>query len=144
MDRVIVAEKLESLRRCIQRIQEKTPSEIGSLITDPDLQDILVLNLTRAVQLCVDIGSHIIGTSGEAAPVTMGDVFTTLNKLGVITTTTCESMKKAVGFRNIAVHNYEAINWEIVFAICNKSTADFCEFVKEIEGRGLVQGGETQ
>ena len=140
MDRVIIAEKLESLRRCIQRIQEKTPPEIGSLITEPDLQDIVVLNLTRAVQLCVDIGSHIISTSGEAAPVTMGDVFIILNKLGVITTTTCESMKKAVGFRNIAVHNYESINWEIVFAICNKSTADFCAFVKEIEGKGPVPG----
>ena len=144
MDRVIVAEKVESLRRCIQRIQEKTPPEIESLITEPDLQDILVLNLTRAVQLCVDIGSHIIGTSGEAAPVTMGDVFITLNKLGVITVATCDSMKKAVGFRNIAVHNYEVINWEIVFAICNESTADFCEFVKEIEGKGLIRGqGDT-
>ena len=139
MDRVIVAEKLESLRRCTQRIQEKTPAEIESLVSEPDLQDILVLNLTRAVQLCVDIGSRIIGTSGEAAPVTMGDVFITLNRLGVITTATCELMKKAVGFRKIAVHNYESINWEIVFAICNKSTADFCEFAKEIEDRGLVR-----
>ena len=39
---------------------------------------------------------------------------------------------------------YEAINWEIVFAICNKSTADFCEFVKETEGRGVVRGKATQ
>ena len=135
MDRVIVAEKLESLRRCIQRIQEKTPPDIESLTTEPDLQDILILNLTRAVQLCVDVGSHIISASGETAPATMGDVFNTLDKLGVITPAVCESMKKAVGFRNIAIHNYEAINWEIVFAICKKSPADFCEFVKEIEGR---------
>ncbi len=132
MDPVIVTEKLESLRRCIQRIQEKTPPEIGSLITQPDLQDILVLNLTRAVQLCVDIGSHIIGASGQDAPATMGDIFTTLNKLGMITPTTCESMRKAVGFRNIAVHNYGSINWEIVFAICNKSTTDFCQFAREV------------
>ena len=132
MDRVIVAEKLESLRRCVQRIQEKIPPDSESLTTEPNLQDILVLNLTRAVQLCVDIGSHIISASGEAAPATMDDVFITLNKLGVITPAACESMKKAVGFRNIAVHNYEAINWEIVFAICKKSTADFCEFAKEI------------
>lgn len=135
MDRVIVAEKLESLRRCIQRIQEKTPPDSESLTTEPDLQDILILNLTRAVQLCVDVGSHIISASGETAPATMGDVFNTLDKLGVITSAVCESMKKAVGFRNIAIHNYEAINWEIVFAICKKSPADFCEFVKEIEGR---------
>lgn len=135
MDRVIVAEKLESLRRCIQRVQEKTPPVIERLATEPDLQDILVLNLTRAVQLCVDIGSHIISTSGESAPATMGDVFNTLDKLGVITPTVCETMKKAVGFRNIAIHNYEAINWEIVFAICKNSPADFREFVKEIESR---------
>ena len=144
MDRVIVAEKLESLRKCIQRIKDKTPLEIGPLLTEPDLQDIVVLNLTRAVQFCVDIGSHVISTSGETAPVSMGDVFVTLNKLGVITTTTCESMKKAVGFRNIAVHNYEPINWEIVFSICNKSTVDFREFVKEIESRGVVRGRSTR
>ncbi len=99
MDPLISAEKLESLRRCLQRIQEKTPPEIESLRQNPDVQDILVLNLTRAVQLCVDIGSHIVSASDEAAPGTMSDVFTTLNKLGAIIPVTCESMKKAVGFR---------------------------------------------
>lgn len=134
MDPLIITEKLESLRRCVQRIHDKTPLEIESLTQDVDLQDILVVNLTRAVQLCVDIGSHIISSSDETGPATMGDVFTILNKLGAITPATCESMKKAVGFRNIAVHNYESINWEIVFAICNKSPDDFRQFVKEIEG----------
>ena len=138
MDRVIVAEKLEALRRCIQRILDKTPPEIESLTKDPDIQDILVLNLTRAVQLCVDIGSHIVSASGEAAPATMDDVFTTFDTLGVITSATSESMKKAVGFRGIAVHNYESINWEVVFAVCRKSSADFNHFAKEIEGYSRV------
>ena len=30
--------------------------------------DILALNLTRAMQICVDIGSHIISSSDETAP----------------------------------------------------------------------------
>ena len=132
MDQVILAQKLESLRRCIQRVGEKTPSSVEQLIADPDVQDILVLNLTRAVQLCVDIGSHVISESDELAPATMGDVFSTLQTLGAITPTTCESMQKAVGFRNVAVHNYDVINWEIVFAICQKSLADFRRFAKEI------------
>ena len=54
MDRLIVSEKLESLRRCLNRIQQKTPLEKETLSQDPDVQDILVVNLTRAVQLCVD------------------------------------------------------------------------------------------
>ena len=57
MDQVILDQKLESLRRCIKRVEEKTPSHVSQLIKDEDIQDILVLNLTRAVQLCVDIGS---------------------------------------------------------------------------------------
>ncbi len=132
MDQVIFTQKLESLRRCIRRVEEKTPSDVDQLTQDPDIQDILVLNLTRAVQLCVDIGSHVISETEESAPTTMGDVFSTLEKLEVITPTVCESMKKAVGFRNVAVHNYDVINWEIVFAICQNFLVDFRQFAKEI------------
>jgi uncharacterized protein YutE (UPF0331/DUF86 family) len=132
MDQVIFSQKLESLRRCIQRVEEKTPSNVNQLIQDPDIQDILVLNLTRAVQLCVDIGSHVISESDESAPTTMGDVFSTLQTLGAIMPATCLSLQKAVGFRNVAVHNYDVINWEIVFAICQKFLDDFRRFAKEI------------
>ena len=132
MDQQIVAQKIESLRRCINRVAEKTPTDVDQLIKDPDIQDILVLNLTRAVQLCVDVGSHIISESEESAPTTMGEVFAALLTLGAITPKTSEAMRKAVGFRNVAVHNYDAINWEIVFAICQKSLPDFRRFVEEV------------
>ena len=62
----------------------------------------------------------------------MGEVFSTLQTLGTITSMTCESLQKAVGFRNVAVHNYDVINWQIVFAICQKSLMDFRRFAKEI------------
>ena len=136
MDQVILELKLESLRRCIRRMNEKTPPDVNQLVQDPDIQDILVLNLTRAVQLCVDIGSHVISETDEPAPSTMGDVFSTLEKLGIIASATCQALKKAVGFRNVAVHNYDAINWEIVFAICKKSLVDFREFAREITEYG--------
>lgn len=132
MDQVILDHKLESLRRCIKRVEEKTPPHVSQLIEDQDIQDILVLNLTRAVQLCADIGSHVISESEEPAPTTMGDVFSTLENLGAITSITCKSMRKAVGFRNIAVHNYDVINWEIVYAICNNLIVDFRRFASEI------------
>jgi len=131
MDQLILAEKLESLRRCISRIDEKRPSRIELLIDNQDIQDILVLNLTRAVQLCVDIGSHIISESDETTPKTMGDVFETLQNLNIISEKTCGQMKKAVGFRNVAIHNYATINWEIVYTIAEKSLDDFRAFAKE-------------
>ena len=132
MDQVILAEKIESLRRYIQRIEDKKPDNINLLIQDLDLQDILVINLTRAVQLCVDIGSHIISTANKPSPQTMGEVLTTVYELTTISLDTREQLKKAIGFRNIAVHNYEAINWEIVYAICHNSLQNFRRFAQEI------------
>jgi len=143
MDQLILAEKLESLRHCISRIYEKKPPQVELLINNPDIQDILVLNLTRAVQLCVDIGSHLISASDETAPKTMGDVFATLQKLNIISAKTCQQMKKAVGFRNIAIHNYAAINWKIVYAICEKSLGDFRSFAKEVDHQTSLQTAAT-
>lgn len=60
MDATVVAQKLESLRRCLVRIETKCPTDPAQLEADFDLQDIVSLNLSRAVQLCVDIGAHLI------------------------------------------------------------------------------------
>jgi hypothetical protein len=51
--------KIESLRRCIKRILDKTQADLSQLVEDQDIQDILLLNLTRAAQICVDLGSHV-------------------------------------------------------------------------------------
>ena len=53
----VVRRKLESLRRCIVRIEEKRPVSVEILKTDYDIQDIISLNLERAIQISVDIGS---------------------------------------------------------------------------------------
>lgn len=132
MDRRLVEEKIDSLRKCIDRIETKRPKSANELEEDIDLQDILSVNLQRAVQLCVDIGTHIIAQNKLEAPSTMADTFEKLFQLDVISESTSSDMKKAVGFRNIAVHNYQKINWEIVFNICHKKLDDFKKYAKEI------------
>ena len=85
MDLEVVEQKLESLRRCLQRIESKCPADAQTLAADFDLQDIVSLNL-----------------------------------------------KKAVGFRNIAVHKYDAINWHIDHSILKNHLADFLAFAKVV------------
>lgn len=132
MDREVVEQKLESLRRCLQRIETKSPADADTLATDLDLQDIVSLNLSRAVQLCVDIGAHLISGMEVPPPDTMGQTFDILAQSGLINTSLAHSLKKAVGFRNIAVHSYEAINWHIVHSIVNNHLADFSAFAKTV------------
>ena len=135
MDREVIAQKLESLRRCLQRVVDKCPPDAATLSRDPDLQDIVAINLTRAVQLCVDIGAHLIAGMQVPPPDTMGQTFDALAAGGAIPEKLAGQLKKAVGFRNIAVHNYEEIDWAIVHAIARNQIGDFTEFARVISSR---------
>lgn len=132
MDRILIGQKLEALRYCLARSAEKCPADADTLAQDADLQDILVLNLTRSVQLCVDIASHLIAASTETAPSTMGEAFTTLAHMGVIDETIATNLRRAVGFHNIAVHNYQKVDWVTVHAICSTRLGDFRDFASRI------------
>ncbi len=58
----------------------------------------------------------------------MAQSFENLAKTGVIPSELAERLKKAVCFRNIAVHNYQVIDWRIVHLICTQRLSDFKEF----------------
>lgn len=133
MDRQIIEQKLESLRRCLVRIRKKTPATAAELERNPDAQDVLTLNLTRAVQLCVDIGAHRVAASEHPAPNTMEQTFDVLADMALIGPALVLRMKKkAVGFRNIAIHNYEAIDWQITHLIATRLLDDFTAFAAAI------------
>lgn len=117
MDRQVIEQKLESLRRCLLRVKEKCPVDAESLVRDIDAQDIITLNLTRAVQLSVDLAAHLIASRDIPVPNTMAQAFEALASIGLISPALASRMKKAVGFRNIAIHNYEAIDWHMVHSI---------------------------
>lgn len=132
MDRDVVLNKLESLRRCIKRVEDKTPSSADLLIKDYDLQDIITVNLERAIQMCVDIGLHIISDLEIPIPETMSQTFEVLNRAGYLDDTIAERLSKSVGFRNIAVHAYQEIDWDIVYCIITEHLDDFRDFAQQI------------
>jgi uncharacterized protein YutE (UPF0331/DUF86 family) len=132
MDKDVLMNKLESLRRCVQRVQDKAPVSSDLLKGDYDLQDIIVLNLERAVQTCVDIGLHMISDLEIPVPDTMSETFKTLNKAGYLDDLVTERMTKAVGFRNTAVHAYQEMDWEIVYRIITEHLDDFRDFSRQM------------
>ena len=47
-------------------------------------------------------------------------------------------LAKAVGFRNIAVHAYHSISWEIVFSLITERLVDFSDFARHITDNTLA------
>ena len=76
MDREVVEQKLESLRRCLQRVETKCPAEADTLAADFDLQDIVSLMslfsastplLAEFGRLTAELSARHLGRPGRPA-----------------------------------------------------------------------------
>jgi uncharacterized protein YutE (UPF0331/DUF86 family) len=129
----VILEKIESLRRCLLRIEEK--AKLGKIyfLDNLDAQDVVVLNLERSVQLCVDMAAHIVARDEfSVAPNSMSESFQRLQGFGIVSEQQATRMIKAVGFRNLAVHEYAELDPEIVFKVATEHLDDFRSFVAAI------------
>ena len=124
--------KFDSIARCIERLESKLPFSLESLQRDFDLQDIVSTNVYRIIQLSVDVCTMIIARSPAAIPGDMAECFSVVAGLGGISQETSLRMKKSVGLRNIMVHEYEKIDWEIVHDVVHDHLSDFKVFIREI------------
>ena len=125
LDAVIFRENVESIRRCVARVEVRAPPDVAGLTANPDPPGIVAFNLIPATKPRVDFGSHTTGDSAVATPRTFDGTGVAFGRLGAIGTEACEAMTSAVGFRNVAVHNYAAINWEFLRAIRTGSSGLF-------------------
>lgn len=134
MDELVLEKKIDSILRYLERIEGRIPEHKQQFLDDLDAQDVIVLNLTRIIQLCVDIAMHMIANTNIEAPQTMSESFDKLERLKIVDENIADKMKKSVGFRNIAVHNYNELDLDLTFDIASKHIGDFRKFVKQIVG----------
>ena len=131
IDDVLLA-KLASIDRCLQRIKKVTDNKPES-VENIDTQDIVVLNLQRAVQASIDIAAWYISKNHLGLPDTLKAHFTMLREVGVISNELCERLEAMVGFRNIAVHQYQQLNLDILKTIISSRLSDLDVFVAAIK-----------
>ncbi|MGH3256882.1 MAG: type VII toxin-antitoxin system HepT family RNase toxin [Streptosporangiaceae bacterium] len=84
-----------------------------------------------AIEACVDVAQHICATAGWGPPADNGDAVRLLGEHGVLATKLAVSMRKAVGFRNVLVHDYIEVDDSIVINRL-KGLGDLEEFVREV------------
>lgn len=127
----VMLNKVDIIERCIKRIDDVYDNSSENL-KDFTKQDSIILNIQRICEASIDLAMHIIAEKRLGIPQSSRDAFDLLQQEGVIGNRIAEKMKMMVGFRNIAVHNYQAINLEIIKNIVNHDMNDIKEFVKLI------------
>lgn len=100
-------------------------------LTFPDdftRQDAAILNVQRACQAALDLGFYLIRQYKLGVPQSARDVFSILAQNHWIPLTLAESLKKMIGFRNIAVHDYQTLQLPIVINILEHHIEDFLDY----------------
>lgn len=127
----VIINKIEIIKRCVKRIEEEyanTPSNLENYTK----QDSIILNLQRMCETTLDLGFHYIKIKKLEIPQTSKQIFEVLEKNGVIDKKTSVNMQGMVGFRNIAVHDYQSLNIEILQKIIEKHLGDSLIIAKKI------------
>jgi len=131
VDRDVALAKINSIQRCLRRIKEITHLDPES-IDHIDVQEIVILNLQRAIQGAIDLAAHIVADEGLGVPQELRENFNLLAKKGILSNEIVKQLRKMVGFRNIVMHEYETIDIEVLKSILRNNLKDIEEFYASI------------
>ncbi len=132
VNKSVILRKVSSIRHNLSRLKDKENVSLESLKNDLDMQDIVLHNLQLAIQGCIDIGSHVISDEGWGVAGSLNEIFYILQNKGVIKAEMADKIISMVGFRNILVHEYETINFDIVCNILHHHLKDINEYLLAI------------
>lgn len=131
MDDVLL-NKYSIIQRCLARIQEEYVGHEHELTTNYTRQDSIILNIQRASQAALDMANRFIRLKQLGAPQESRESFSLLSDHGYVAIELANSMMKMVGFRNIAVHEYQKLNPDILKAVIEKHVHEIEQFAVQV------------
>jgi len=127
----IVLNKTQVIKRCINRINEEYRNNPENLQYYTK-QDSIILNLLRACEASIDLAMHFVAEKNLGLPQSSHQAFELLQQNNIIEQDLADRLKAMVGFRNIAVHDYQSINLGILQKIIENHLQDFEHFTNRL------------
>jgi uncharacterized protein YutE (UPF0331/DUF86 family) len=126
------AQKITSLQRCVARAREAYAAAGPAIRTNYNLQDAAILNVIRACDVALDLANMAIRKRHFGIPNESRDSFAILVREGIITPDLGDRLKRMVGFRNLAVHQYRELNLDILDAVIHNNLDDLLAFAQAV------------
>ena len=119
----ILLNKAAIIERCIRRIGEEAAA--APAFDSFTHVDALTLNIERACQAAIDMAMHVVAERHLGVPQSMSDGFMLLERAGVIDAALSASLQGMVGFRNVAVHQYEQMDMNVLRWVVDSGHRDW-------------------
>lgn len=128
----VLINKAATVERCVARAREEFDRDPTTFAIDFTRQDAATLNVQRACEAVLDMGQHLVRREGLGVPQSARDVFELLARGGWIEPKLAEALKRMVAFRNIAVHDYQALLLPILVNVITGHLDEFLDFTQVV------------
>jgi len=124
----VILNKAAIIERCVKRVRHLYADDDANLFEDITRQDAIVLNLQRSCEAAIDLAMHLVRRRRLGLPQETREAFSTLAEAGILEPPLAATLARMVGFRNLAVHEYQALQMPIVRAVIREQLPDLLEF----------------
>lgn len=124
----VLLNKAAAIERAVGRARQEYADDDANLLQNQTRQDAIILNLQRACESSIDAAMHLVRVHRLGIPQETREAFDLLERSGHLDPSLATKLRKMVGFRNIAVHDYQKLNLDVVRSILVERLDDFLEF----------------
>lgn len=126
----VLVNKSAIIERCVQRVRDEYGDDERNLYDNITRQDAIILNIQRACQAAIDLAMHIVRFHGLGPPQESREAFALLIEADLMADDLGNRLMRMVGFRNVAIHEYQKLNLDIVKSIIDEHLSDFTRFAE--------------
>ena len=129
VDVEVIKQRLNQLSTSINKIERFKEMSLEEFLKDDIIQDVVEYNLFIAINMMIDIATHIVVDNNMGSPETLGEAFNILNKEKYLNDEETKVYRNMVGLRNILSHEYINIDKKIIYSILKNNLIDIKKFV---------------
>lgn len=119
---------LERLDAEIDDLRRLAALDPDAVLADRDRLKSVKYGFVVAIEVCIDVGNHVIASEGYRAPRDYGDVFAVLAERGHLDPSEASTYAAMAGFRDLLVHGYAVVDDARVIEILHTRIDDLSRF----------------
>ncbi len=125
----VVLNKAAVIERALRRMRQEY--EFNPTLDNFTHVDAMILNIERACQAAIDLAQHLVAQNHLGIPQSSAELFVLLRKANLLSAETSRAMIAMTGFRNVAIHEYQELEIDILRAIAEKEYKTLISFCRE-------------
>lgn len=131
----VIKQRLNQLSTSLNKTERFKEISLEEFLRDDIIQDVVEYNLFIAINMMIDIATHIVVDNNIGNPETLGEAFSILNKEKYLNDDETKIYKNMVGLRNILSHEYLKIDKRIIYGILKNNLIDIKKFIVFIHNK---------